>query len=203
MSGIETNVFNSPERNLVINNAGCNALIEYPCVAPGAPTTISGNLSEVHLYETSSFLGSISGDLITRDQSHAELTSDSWWLGSVSALDQSTVIADKPLSFDSSGANASGYSRMVLTGGSWNPVHARGRSEEIYSGWGYDGSDVYVSDDAFLDYQGASWGLSIEDRGRAVVRTEVIFWIAVGPEAELELVAGGVATFACSMSTGH
>jgi uncharacterized protein YjbI with pentapeptide repeats len=184
------NVFDNPDRSIIINNVGCNALIEYPCLAPGTPTTVSGNLREVLLYESSSFLGSVAGGLFARDHSYADLT-QSIFLGDVFAQDHSTVVADKPYNLDSSRASASDDSRLSISGGSWDSVVARGRSEVVYAGWGYDGSDVYVSDDAFLDYQGASWGLSIEDRGRAVVRTEVIFWIAVGPDATLELVAGG------------
>ncbi|MEZ4282160.1 MAG: pentapeptide repeat-containing protein [Myxococcota bacterium] len=184
-----TNVIDRPEVEFIVNNEDCNALLEYPCAQPGSATALSGLALNVSVYETSSFTGQ-AGGLTARDQSFASFMLDARG-GGVSALDQSTVVVNGYSgSPDCLSASASDDASLHVMGGCWSTVSASGRSEMIYAGGGYDGSDLYVSGDASVDYQGFIWGLWISDRGRATVRGEVLFWIRVGPDGLMQMEGG-------------
>jgi hypothetical protein len=183
----------------IVNNAWCNALIQYPCLSPGASTTVAGpsqpvydSFQQVNVYETSSFSGFVYG-LIAHDQSQAEVTLNGSSNG-VSARDQSTVIAHGQGSNpDCSSAGASDDANLLVTGGCWTGVGAADRSRVVYSGGGADGSDIEVRGEALLDVSGSAYDLWVEERGTAILRpySEILLGIRVRPQATLLVEGGG------------
>ncbi|HEB90319.1 MAG TPA: pentapeptide repeat-containing protein [Deltaproteobacteria bacterium] len=148
-----------------INNSGCNATLEYPCLAPGSPTSVSGMAASVVVHETSLFDGTVGTWIEARDSSTVDVILQGG-AGSASARDSASMtIVGSGHGLD---ANAAGDSNVEVSGGGWSDVYARERAHVVFTGSTETfGDGVFVSDDALLDMYGYAWLLGVS--GHAIM----------------------------------
>ena len=182
------NLVDDLEAFYFVNNAGCNATVEYPCVSPGAPTAVSGSAGQIGLYESSSFSGLVH-DLTANDDSTANVTLLS---GSVVANDSSTVIAHG--NNDGISASAFGDSWLTVSGCCFTYVAARNQSQLDFSGGGIDDDPrIELFDSATLNFSGQAMTIGVADESSAIILPGagwIYSTVDVAPDARA-LIQGG------------
>ncbi len=183
----EENVIDRPEVEFIVNNAGCNALLEYPCVSPGAPTSVLGSAQHVTVFDSSTFSGTVFSGISLRDSSKADvmLLCESCGAG---AGENSTLTVNANAWI---GANlgASGDAIVLAGGGRWEDVYVSGRSHVILGGGEADGAFFEVSDEALLEINQDTWDLRVSG-GRAILRGEAYSGTHVEEAGTLEVHGG-------------
>ncbi len=199
------NVVNIPsysDRRLFVNNAGCDATVEYPCVAPGAPTAVSGVAKTVFVHETSTFEGDVLEHLEARDSSSA--TVRAWIYASVSAYGTSSVFAQGYESGDFRGFDSSTLTvtecdycddlyaldqSTVIAYGTYDFARASGNAHLIFHGI-LDGASLLVEDDALVEMHGYATQLGIAGGMVVLDTTGDLGFVSVLASAALEQVGG-------------
>lgn len=193
--------------HVIVNNFGCDATVEYPCVSPGGPTAVEGLVQTISLFETSTFEGQVGRQLTARDASSADVIAHQ--SASVYAYDSSNLIVEgyadlRFYTYDNASltieecedycdVTASGHSSVVARAG-FEHIAATDQSHVILSGGGVDGSRISVRDDALLEFYGRdSYSLSVSG-GVAILhpRSNITYSFYVGEAGTVELRGGSV-----------
>ncbi len=195
--------------HVVVNNQGCDATVESPCVAPGGATSVEGTVETAEVYESSTFEGVVRRELIARDSADV-VVENLFDDGSVHAHDASNVVIE--------GANgehgyfyAGGSSTMtiestsclvcnlvvsdqayVLAATRFDGVTAVDQSHLVFTGEFEEGGAMWVRDMALLEHYGDAFSLTVSS-GRAVLYpgSDVDFVLVVGEAGLVEKLGGG------------
>jgi|JI10StandDraft_1071094.scaffolds.fasta_scaffold34683_2 probable HAF family extracellular repeat protein len=183
------NVVNRPDIDLIINNAGCNALLAYPCLSPGAPTTVTGHGYDVRVYESSVFTGDASNlTALDTSQVTANVYDGVQVSGSASAI---------VTGYDEASAQVFGSSFAELRG-SFDPVSIYGHSHVLFNASTGEANDLSVAGDAYLEFRGYSTALSAAG-GTTVIDGGETQLLYVGPESQVSLERGVIGDRAYNM----
>lgn len=177
--------------HFIVNNAGCNAALEYPCSSPGAPTVVNGVVRNLDVFDTSTFVGGVyeEDDVIAHDSSNVVITGGQ--RADLIARDSSTL-TDEGCSYCT--IQASGSSTVYADGfyeGGGAVVSAGGDAYLYFSGSVEQGDGVSVGGNALLEFVGGASWLNVVG-GRAILRGHVDWGGRVYPEGVLEMTGGRI-----------
>jgi uncharacterized protein YjbI with pentapeptide repeats len=161
------NVIDASDLAFVVNNEGCNSLIEHPCATPGGSTSASGVVGDVAVYETSSFSGAVRYSVSLHDAATGNVSLDGAGAGASVSGTASLVVSGNGLDLDHS-LYASGDSFARTSGRLWDNIRATDRAHVIHAGGEVQGSDLHVSGDALLESYSNAYGISANG-GRMVL----------------------------------
>jgi hypothetical protein len=180
-----------------VNNAGCDSTVEYTCVAPGAPTTVTGIAENVFVSETSSFSGLIRrGSVWVRDSASATVSGQLY--GEYEDVffhvrDSATLAVNGCGTFCN--LIAEGHASVAINGGWYESVAAYDQSHVYYRAFAYQGDGVGVFDDATVELMaGTEISFLGVDGGRAIVHpgSEVEYGVRARKNAVIEQLGGSL-----------
>ncbi|MEZ4282307.1 MAG: thrombospondin type 3 repeat-containing protein [Myxococcota bacterium] len=183
------NIVDRPDVEFIVDNAGCNATVAYPCASPGDPTSLSGSVYAVSVYESSRFEGLVSGHFIeTRDDSTAMVTGSE---ADATARDSSTMtITDCYYCTAHARDHATLYASGFYEGGD-SAVSGTDDAYVYFDGGTEQGDHVSISGNAMLDMHGDAAHLAVSG-GRAILHPDasVDGSIWLGPSGFLNVLGG-------------
>lgn len=192
---------------VLVNNAGCNALVEHPCPSPGQATAVSGIAQTITVHETSSFDGIVGREVRAMDSATVTGSLMPDYLDprgdtAAYAYGSSSIVMDGVdfsyfESNDSSFLEVTGCSLVcrlrargqsfAIANGSWiDGISAEDQAHLIFqSGTTDEGNCLTVLDDALVEVRADAWCLQ-------VYGGEAILYPEADEQAAVFVGAGGV-----------